>query len=458
MEHNDELVVNFKDLFFSTLYNWKKILAAMLVCSIALGGFQCLRKWQSNQTPSAPADLDIYQAESQLHENKINQKLNQIHSTQQKIEDIEAYLEQSVLMNADYHEVYKAKSAYYIDTDYQIQPGSTYQDADHTSTLITYYSYYLERYSLFEQVAQELDMEPRYLIELVSLTVDADKGLCITVTHSDALSAIQIQDALENEMYNVQKLLSETVCPHALTKIVDSCGSYVDNTLYTEQQNQQNSLVTLRNTLVTQKQDLKTLEGNAPKNPASKEGGVKAVLTAFIKWAVIGGVLGAGLVVVAIWVCVIFSDKITSPAKLTDKFPVRVLGSLPRSGKRYDAVTKAIRRMNGRPVEYSEDALRFMAANIINHAGNAKQILICGDADNEQMQELFQQLRAQTPALNLSLGSSMLADAQTLTQLRNADAVVPVVVINESRGNHIAASLKQIQELGKTVVGFVLVD
>jgi DNA-directed RNA polymerase alpha subunit len=98
------------------------------------------------------------------------------------------------------------------------------------------------------------------------------------------------------------------------------------------------------------------------------------------------------------------------------------------------------------------------AANIINHAGNAKQILICGDADNEQMQELFQQLRAQTPAVNLSLGSSMLADAQTLTQLRNADAVVPVVVINESRGNHIAASLKQIQELGKTVVGFVLVD
>ena len=134
MEHHDDFLGNLKFLLISALYSWKKIIAIALVLGVVIGGVQAYSKWQNRTTADSAATQLTAEEQSQL-----NEKLFWTEQAEQNYQRQLEYMDNSILMHINYRETYKASATYYVDTNYQIQPGSTYQDTDHTKILVSLY-------------------------------------------------------------------------------------------------------------------------------------------------------------------------------------------------------------------------------------------------------------------------------------------------------------------------------
>lgn len=454
MEHRDNFVVNLKVLLFSALYSWKKIAVAILVCGIVLGGIRAY-----SIIDDAKEDISSENPEINLttEENSLNEYKYWVEVTEEKLESLKQYVENSVLMKIDYHEVYKAKSTYFIDVNYQIQPGSVYQDIDYTSTLLEYYKKYLEDYSLCDEIAAEVGLETRYLQELVTVGIDGNSSISISVLHAEEDQAKKIKALFEENMNAIHNILNETVCTHSMTRMLDSCGAYVDYDLYYNQREDYDAIVEYQTKLIQMKQELSNLESNTviAENSAP---GLKSIIKQFIKWAIMGGAAGAVLLVMVVWMEVVFSDRISSTEKLMDSFTLDVLGMVAVEEKKYDKITSWIRKIEGRLAENTEDNSQYVAANLLNHVDGHKNILVCSDVGTQGTESVVRVLQGHAPDVTLLAAGSLVNDAQALKLLRKADAVVLAVMMNKSCCKDISASIKHIQKMNKTLAGVIVVD
>lgn len=441
MERNEDFVANFKNLLFSALYNWKKIILAALAFGIVLGGFQAYSSFAGS---SAANDDDLLSDEKYWLE-----------TTERQYNNLEEYLKNSVLMKIDHNEAYKASATYYIDTDYRIQPGSIYQDINHSKALLLFYEKHLKDHALHEKIASEIGIQPHYLQELISVSTDEEASLSVTVLYTDKESASKIMSFLDNELAAAHKTLNKTVCEHSLTKLLDSCGAVVDQAVYTAQREKHDAFVNYQTKLTELQNNLGkpvSADDAAPENA-----GLKATIVTFIKWAVLGCCVGAMLAVLVVWMSVIFSDKITSEYKIANKLSLEVLGTLSQEKKR-GAITRWLRKIEGRQLSNTEENSQYIAENLLNHIGSGKNILVCSDTNADGAEIVVQNLQKHLPDVTLIATSSLLNDAQALKQLRNADALVLTVVVGESCGKNLSASMKHIQQMNKPIAGIVAVD
>lgn len=442
MERNEDFVANFKTLLFSALYNWKKIILAALAFGIVLGGFQA---YSSFAGPLASNDDDLLSDEKYWLE-----------VTEKQYNNLEEYLKNSVLMKIDHNEAYKASATYYIDTDYRIQPGSIYQDINHSKALLFFYEKHLKDHALHDKIASEIGIQPHYLQELISISVDEEASLSVTVLYTDKESAGKIMAMLDNELAVAHKTLNKTVCEHSLTKLLDSCGAVVDQAVYTAQREKHDAFANYQTKLTELQSNLgksaSTDDAAAPENA-----GLKTAIVTFIKWAVLGCCVGAVLVVLVIWMSVILSDKITSENKIASKLSLEVLGTLSQE-KKYGAITRWLRKIEGRQLSNTEENAQYIAENLLNHIGSGKNIVVCSDVNADGAEIVVRNLQKHLPDVKLIATSSLLNDAHALKQLRNADALVLAVVVGESCGKNLSASVKHIQQMNKPIAGIVAVD
>ncbi|MCG4808492.1 hypothetical protein L0P46_11525, partial [Collinsella aerofaciens] len=61
-------------------------------------------------------------------------------------------------------------------TGYEIMPGMVYQNQDYTDTILQAYQGLLTSSAVMEDVAKSVGTEPRYLKELVNVTIGINGG------------------------------------------------------------------------------------------------------------------------------------------------------------------------------------------------------------------------------------------------------------------------------------------
>ena len=448
IQNDDYIEFDLKALVFYILRCWKPLLAVSLGLALLLGG---LMAWSEHNTALEMDMTSSYWMEYQQYQNQTAFFEDRVTTTQDKIDALQDYITNSVLMKTDHRNVHIAKATYYVDSGYQILPENTFQNPDKTPTLVWHYRNYLSDYSLFEEIGEEVGIEAKYLMELVEVSIPDDYTLAISVSHPTMRFANTIMEVLQDKLHKVHLHLNDTVGTHSITQMMNSCGVYVDEELKETQQEALDELLELQDDMITYNQELITLkEGPAP--------GELNIVTAFIKWFILGGALGVFLVAFWLFASSILKNRLHAASQLSSGFQATVLGEVVRSGDRLPAITRTVSRMEGCLTENSEENIRFLAENIRNHGGDAGNILLCSDCDAALCASLAQSLDSCLPGIRIRHAGDLLKEAEALRALAECDAVVMVSVRDLSRNTGIKKMLTLIRSYRKEVLGFIVAN
>lgn len=451
---NQDWEISLKDMVFSVLYQWKRILVVALVLAVVLGGYKGYGSWRSANDPESLAQAqEAYAEELAVYEQELASLERSVEQLENAIASENEYLTESPLMQMDYHNVYKASVSLYFSTGYQIMPQMSYQNVDTTKSVVSLYKAALESNGIMDAVAGEVGIEAKYLHELVTVVKDSDYILQIEVIHEDKDTASKIVELMLDNLSSTQSQVTETVGEHTMAVVLNTAASSVELDVAETQDTEKAKLETYMTTYDNTVTELKAL-GDPPVMAASNSNAVKTA----VKWAVLGGV--AGVLVYAVAACVLFllGGAVHSGEEMKKRLQIKVLGSVIRGKKRPDGVTRWIKQLEGRLDTNSDTNLEMLAANIHSYAGGAKTLLVTGDANIQDTQLLAENLRQKLGDITLTACGSLLRDPEALRQLHVCDGVLLVEVCGKSKYQNIIHELERVTDASKPIVGCITVD
>ena len=457
MNHDfQEKVITLGDMLFAVLYQWKKWLLAAVILGLAIGGFKGVSAWRTatDETVHAEQEQD-YQSALVSYENTKNLLEHTIEQSGQGMKNQEEYLKNSVLMKLDYRNVYTTTVSLYISTDYQILPGMTYQSPDPTPTIAAAYQTALLDSHLWEGIAQQVNMETRFLRELVTVTQPKDiyTTLTVTVQHETAEKVTKIVELLVSQLYEVQKEVAASAGTHTLKTAVGAVGTTVDTTLATRQDTENELFNHYKEDLKKAKQELADL-----KEPTNTVVTTKSAIVDFVKWGTLGGIAGALVVILVLCVLFALSDKVYSATALETNFGFRCLGTLAAGEQKYSRLTRWLRKKEGRVEENTPESEALLASCVQQYCTPGKTLMISGGADASLIEAQADLLRRKLPDLQIVCAGSLLRDGAAMQQLAACDGVVLVEACGCSTYAKINRELAFIRDAGKTMIGFIAIE
>ena len=282
---NDERVIYLTDLIFSVLYRWKVILVCVLAFALLLGGYKCVA---SPTSAADPAAITKYETQRDY----LTQRIATI---QTNIEGQQAYIDNSLLMKLDPYHYYQLTIRCYVNTGYQIQPGSVYQTPDLAPSLIAAYQAMVSGQDGLQAVGDALELEAAYVAGALTATTTEDTNVfTIQFTCATEEQAKIALSVLENQLDLTAAKLTGTMGAHQLQLLESAISCTASKELATTQ----NSMIQQLKTLQTELKDTQTqLSGLAAPGGATKT----TVLKSAVKFAVLGA--GFGLIASAGLLC-----------------------------------------------------------------------------------------------------------------------------------------------------------
>lgn len=470
---NYEQEIDLKDLMFAVLRRWRPIILIAIIFALLLGGFKAVRGLGQMK------DAEYVASKQQEYDNSMDQYEMSKERLEKEIENIKAslesqndYMENSVLMNINPYDEYTTAVSFYVATDYQIMPGMAYQNPNTASSIMAAYMSMIQNGEMYNYVLKKMEpsLELRYLQELVTVEPDYDNNMFnVRVISSTEEGAEQIMSFIMESLNDYQAVITQKIGPHTLNMIQDTGAAgpsaapggemsrtpevytTVDLELEKKQQDQSARTQTLNQSLTD-----KTKELNELKEPANTLPSTGSALKSAVKY----GVLGAFLAVFFICVSFLMSDKLANDRELRRRYGLMVLGVFDSGEKKglFAFVDRFIDRMEGTAARKmsSAQACSVVAANVMNYAGEAKQILLVTSTDAGVLDTVNEELSAVLPSLTLTSGGNLDREAEAIRKAASCDAVILVEKRKESSFTGIERELEIVKSLDKKILGCVV--
>lgn len=479
--YEDEEEIDLVALMFTLLHQYRQILAGALACAVIFGaaaGAHSVLSGAASKEAQAAYETEMadyrskeasYEAAQKQYEADVANNEKSQSDTETAIRSAQEYANGSVLNNLDPYNVWMARADLYISTNYQIQPGMTYQNPDRTNSVLSAYASVLSNGATLNEVAETVSLQERYLQELVTVEADPDTHLLsITVMGRDEQMANTILDALLDHMNNMNANISAAVGSHTVSTIARSSYCTVSTSLRDAQSANNSALIDLQSQIDSLQQSRTQLDENfAAATKTWQETSEPVIQSARIsadvgKFGLIGLLVGFVLVCGVGTVKFLAQGKVYSGKELKTTCDLPLLGALAsEKSKKAKKLDAAIDRMEGRP-DGSKDAemIRLIAATIRSRAPEAARILVTGDLPAEQLNTLAaalqntEVLRAQT----VTAAESILQSSATVAQVTGADAIVLAADCTCSRYAAVKDQNEQINRLGKKILGCVVFE
>lgn len=445
MEHEkNEQVIFIKDLLFAALYQWRRILIVAVIFALVIGGLVGVSQWRSATT--SPSE-DVIQEEMAKYETQKLLLEKAVTDAEKLVESQEQYSTNSVVMSLDPYNIYKATIELTVQTDYQILPEMSYQNPDYTAAYLHAYAVYLGSDQVVQAAAQAVETENKYLRELITITDGGSttKSLSISIIYPTAEGAQTLRDTFLSYLDQAKKHISETIGEHKINVISSSVDQFIDLTITEKQIAAQDRLEVLRLNLKDAQQQLNTLQ-----TPAF---GTSASIRKAVIFAILGGILGAGLIACAAWFTHIAGGKVYSARTLVNKTGIKVLGCVPARDCK-NPVDRWLKKLEGRCL--SADQLSVTAAAVRNYCKDAKSLLIVGDSDPADQELIAKAL--QESGIQVRIGGSLLRNAPAHEALWECDAVVLAEKCGTSRYNNVLQTMACICDQDKPLIGCILLE
>ena len=424
----EKQVVYFSDLFFSVLRRWKAILIFAVVFAVALGGFQL---WRSKKAPVKEPD-DTVASSIEYHE-------QQLEIISANIESQQKYMSESVLMSMNPYSVASITTDVYVLTDYQIMPGMDYQNPDKTVAIIRAYIAQLQTQEALSAYSAATKIDSKFLTELIQTEIISNSNLLsITVRCPDMTTAQALTKAICAQLEKSYEAVSSRITEHTYSILSTPSSDPVNLSVANAQNDANNRLSTLRQTLLDTNTELKELKKYDKEQKS----------TSPVVMAAIGAFVGACLVMGYVVVRHLVSNKIYSGRVLENRMDVRVLGAVPEKER-----CCLLHKLEGRAAAPLYDVI---AMNICNYCGQQKELLLLGDLPETHKTALKAQLKEL--GITASFDGSPRTSASALKKLQEDRAVVLIYTCGQSLYPHAEKEIRMVTDHGKALIGCILVN
>lgn len=438
-------MIYIKDMIFAALRRWRAVLAVAVLLGLLLGG------WKGLSSVTAPPDLTQQQEDMELYEAESVVLKQKLVTLGQSIKNQKKYVEESVLMQIDPFNCYEVRMSLYVETDYQIMPGMSYQNPDNTTAVLYAYRALVYSEGVLDKMAQTLESESLYMNELITVKLpeDASGTLTVQVMVPNGEKAQQMLDLLVSSMESAKDQVSSAVAQHELYIVEKNIGTRVDTSLAETQKRELNRV----DELVTSQSETKTALNNLRK-PTVSGTSAGAVVRQAVIFAVIGVIVGAVVTVGVLWVMHIGDSKVYSVRTLENRVPVNVLGVTAHK-KLKNPIDRWLCALEGRG---TEDRTEILATDIRYRLAGASSLLVTGTTEKSCRQALVRALEKAVPGVKIIDGDSLPSSAAALEALNGCDAVVLVEACGVSRYEAVETAQNLVRDYNKQLIGCVVLD
>lgn len=388
-----------------------------------------------------------------------------------------AYLEESILYNTDPFNCGTSRVILALDS---IIPESAYEDyADYKADeMLRIVNACTMMYPCSEDTLKEvgklmeLDVDNRYVSELISIKNKNNQYVEICVYNDDPELAKKAVDYLYNQLV---AMLAESYPDCTVSIISSTTGFEVNWDLYNSQVKSEDTLLSAEksylnnqtslsqmNTTVqdnekliadaqaeveTMQNDLETTQKSLDSAIASKDTKKSA-----IKFGIVG--FAGGLILACLYVFIrdFLGDKVRNRSGVVARYDFPLLGVLP--SKKYCIFTKWVRHLEGDSNYSDEEVISSVAGNVlaVTSVEDGNVCLIgTADAKDPKMEEMMKSLKGQ-----LEFKGNILAGANGIKSIKDFDKVILVEKRNESRYSAISDETARILAQKKEVLGIIL--
>ena len=454
--HNYEQEIDLKDLMFAVFHKWRGIILVAVILGILLGGFKLGSGLINKGSGESVADTEETYAEDQdIYERTQALYELEIEDLKEKIKAQETYLTNSILMRISPYNKYTASAEVFVKTDVPDNTVGVYLlQSDPADGIIKAYEGIVKRADGLDRISGK-SIDNQYIRELIGTNVDYEGNvLTISVAYTDEAGAVEILDALLNNLESKKNEIQEKLEKHDLIVMDEVVGVTADQGLAGLQQNNTNSFTTLQKNLADKEKAFEELV--EPSQPSSLS--AASSLKSGIKYGVLGGVLGAFLSIFCICVAFLMSDRLNSEKELKKRFGLRILGVFSQAPRKraFAGVDGWLNRMEGKRLRHPAEVYEIMAVNVRNYMQTGKKILILGSASNDKMSEIAEELKKRVDGIEIQIGQDMEHYAETLSLLPEAGQIILVEERGKAKFEEIQSQVEVIRSLDKDIMGCVV--
>lgn len=446
-QKNDIHIIYLKDLLFSVLYRWKALVAAVLIAAAAFGLFKGGSDFVKVSTAgedTATADallFEQYEAQKQSLEKKIS-------TMQVSIKNQKDYLNNSLLMALNPYGYYQVNLQIFIDTDWQIMPGMSYQNPDRTDAIVNAYQNILSGNEALSGIANAIDVDPVYLQEVMEILPGEDGTLTVTIICAEQTMAQNMLEVLIAQTNAATTQISSSVAQHKLHIVEQSVSQQQDLTLVVTQREETDRMTNLLTELNTAELSLESLK--------------KPVMTAdisivknVVKFAVVGAVLGGILCVVIFMIIALVDTRVFSARALRSRTGIKVLVNVCSCASK--GIDLWLKKKEGRCLA-DETVQAPLAAALLSRYPDLSNLLIIGDTEAADRQAFVSALKQAMPAVQIADEGSLLSQVTALNALASCDMVLLLAACGKSSYDAIAQELEVAADHNKAIAGCVLLN
>ena len=331
--NNYEQEIDLKDLMFAVLRKWRPIIVIAVVFAVLLGALKTVKGIrQLGDEEYVKKNQDTYVMNLDQYNSTKGRLEKEIENLQQNIESQQEYKDHSILMNINPYDEYVETATFYISTDYAIMPGMMYQNPNTATSILKAYMSIAQNGEMYNYVLGKMNNKIgiRYLKELVKIVPDYDNNMLdITVIGDTRKTASDVRGYIKDSIASSKDSITEAIGEHEYNLVDESQFVTVDLELDKTQTEFSANMDQLDISLKQKTKELSELA--EPKNNLLSKG---SVLKSAVKYAVLGGVLGAFIAVFFLCVAFLMSDKLVNEKELKRRYGIMVLGVFRRNDKK----------------------------------------------------------------------------------------------------------------------------
>lgn len=330
------------DLIQLIKYLWKR---AGIMCIGAAAGLVLVLGLQfvmqgSQESSTDTEELTGFEKEMEEYEADHAQLEMEITNLEKSIEEQIAYNNDSILMKVNPYDKKSVTGQFYINSNYQIMPEFTYQNADITNSVVKAYQALATTGELAKYINEHIanPIKERYLNELITMSYTGDAVLEVTVVHTEIASAREIYDLIIECMEQNKNDFEQKIGEYTITLLNESESASVDLTLKEAQVANLDTINALKETLVEKQKSFDAL--------------IMPTQGISLKMPVIGAFLG-GFCTLAVFVVLFLIDTtIKTEQDIVLLLDIPVMGTIPVIDGEKRQVRKARRNKKSRYMQY----------------------------------------------------------------------------------------------------------
>ena len=485
---NEEISINFKDLFFTLL---KKIFVMLIVGALiggVLGGKKVIQRVKTNDVLDASMKLNESETSVQyeLRVQNINRArvyVDMIANVNRQIDHQRTYISDSLYMQIDAENTFQTTAQITLTLK-----NNDFSGLD--AALFGAYEREIKAGDYLDEYAKDINTKPDYIKELISfsssnpnnpiVSIDSDLNtigsMYINVYGPSEKFCDDVLNLIINEVNSVYGELNSSVAQHEISVVGIQHICKIDNGIRDSQINQIGKIDTLQKQIasyndsldkvaaelgVDSKEDLleyfevhEEVEVNGiPTTTSEKNVSRWSMIKPGIKLGILG--FAGGVFIVVLFYCIkyLFGKRFTNQAQFFNKFSgIRKIGVMKPVGKR-TKYAKFIDRLSEDDLGLSTDNTnKLIGINMENLAGDLKRVLITGTGNEEVAKKAIKSL-----SIKADYKPDMFKNPDVLRSVSDYEGIVLLEERNSSKYKNIDREIELIANSGVPIIGAIII-